>query len=210
MYNQKIRKMKKFILVLFAVIISSGAFAQFSWGLKAGATSNNFDLKSVQSGGQYTIAAAKEASWGFHGGAFVRLSFLGVMVQPEVLFSMAENNLLVEDAGVETLKSQKFNKLDIPVMLGIKLGPARLMAGPAASILLGSDSNLIDDAEELYKSATFGYQAGIGVDILKKITLDVRYEGGLSKFGESVTVGGETFELDGRSNAIILSAGIMF
>ena len=202
--------MKKLVLILLTVIISTGAFAQFSWGLKAGAASSNFDLKSVQSGTQYTIKAAEEASWGFHGGVFVRLSMLGFMIQPEVLFSMAENNMYVSDVTGDELKSQKFNKLDIPLMLGVKLGPVRLMGGPAASVMLNSTSDLIDDAENLYKSATIGYQAGIGVDILKKITLDVRYEGGLNKFGDEVTVGGETFNLDGRSNAIILSAGIMF
>lgn len=203
--------MKKTILILFAVLISTGTFAQFSWGLKAGATSNNFKLKDqLNIGAQQTIDAAKEASWGFHGGVFVRLSMLGLMIQPEIIFSMAENNMLVTDAGIEEIKSQKFNKLDIPILLGVKLGPVRLMGGPAASVMISSASDLFEDAENLYKSATFGYQAGVGVDILKKITLDVRYEGGLSNFGDEITIGQETFTLDGRNNAIILSAGIMF
>ncbi len=205
--------MKKIILVFLTVIISSGAFAQFSWGIKAGATSNNFKLEDPLSiNTQQTISAAKEAAWGFHGGAFVRISMLGLMIQPELIFSMAENNMIVTDvnSGAEELKSQKFNKLDVPVMLGVKIGPLRLMGGPAASVMISSASDLLDNAENLYKSATFGYQAGLGVDILKKITLDVRYEGGLNNFGDEITVGGETFALDGRTNAIIVSAGIMF
>ena len=203
--------MKKLILILFAVILSSGAFAQFSWGLKAGATSNNFKLEEpLNINTQQTIDAVKQASWGFHGGAFVRLSMLGIMIQPEVIFSMAENNMLVTDAGIEEIRSQKFNKLDIPVLLGVKLGPVRLMAGPAASVMISSASDLIENAENLYKAATFGYQAGVGVDILKKITLDVRYEGGLNNFGDEITIGQETFTLDGRNNAILISAGILF
>ena len=202
--------MKKSILILLAVILSSGAFAQFSWGLKAGATSNNFKLDDINIDAQQTIEAAKQASWGFHGGAFFRLSMLGIMIQPEILFSMAENNMLVTDTGVEEIRSQKFNKLDIPVLLGVKLGPVRLMAGPAASVMLSSTSDLWDNAENLYKSATLGYQAGVGLDILKKITLDVRYEGGLNNFGDEITIGQETFTLDGRNNAILISAGIMF
>ncbi len=202
--------MKKSILILLAVILSSGAFAQFSWGLKAGATSNNFKLEDINIDTQQTIEAAGDASWGFHGGVFVRLSMLGIMIQPEVIFSMAENNMLVNDMGIEEIRSQKFNKLDIPVLLGVKLGPVRLMAGPAASVMLSSTSDLWDNAENLYKSATFGYQAGVGVDILKKITLDVRYEGGLNNFGDEITIGQETFTLDGRNNAILISAGIMF
>ena len=204
-------KMKKSILIIFALILSTGAFAQFDWGLKVGASSNNFDLESVQSGADYTLQAAEEASWGFHGGAFFRLSMFGLILQPEILFSTAENNIEVDGPDTaDEIKSQKFNKLDVPILLGVRLGPVRIMGGPAASVMLSSTSDLFDNAENVYKAATFGYQAGIGVDIAKKITLDVRYEGGLSNYGDEVTVGGETFTLDGRSNAIILSAGIMF
>ncbi|MDX2415524.1 MAG: porin family protein [Bacteroidales bacterium] len=201
--------MKKILLVLIAVALSAGAFAQFSWGLKAGASSNTFKMDPLTATAGTALAAAEEAAWGFHGGAFVRISMLGLMVQPELLFSMAENNIMVEDAGVETIKSQKFSKLDIPVMLGIKLGPARIMAGPAASVMLSSTDE-ISDVEDLAKRATFGYQAGLGVDLLGKLTLDVRYEGGLNSFGNEIEIAGETLNLDGRANAIILSVGIMF
>ncbi|MFP4487976.1 MAG: porin family protein [Bacteroidales bacterium] len=203
--------MKKLVLILFAAIISSGAFAQFSWGLKAGASSNNFKLEDpVNVTAQQTISSAETASWGFHGGAFIRISALGLMVQPEFLFSMSENNMIVTEDGVGDLKSQKFSKLDVPVLLGIKLGPMRLMAGPAASVMLGSDSDFFADAEDLYNAATFGYQAGVGIDLMKKITIDVRYEGGLNRFGDEVKVGTETVTLDGRANAVVVSAGIMF
>lgn len=200
--------MKKLFLILLTVLFSTGAFAQLSFGIKAGASTNNFNMDQV---GDATtaLAAAEEATWGFHGGAFVRISFLGLMVQPELLFSMAENNLLVTENGVEEIRSQKFNKLDVPIMLGVKLGPIRVMGGPAASVMLSSDTEF-SDANELYKAATFGYQAGVGVDLFKKLTLDVRYEGGLSNFGEEITVGSETFTLDSRTNAIVLSAGIIF
>lgn len=203
--------MKKIIFVLLTVTISSGAFAQLSWGLKGGVSSNNFtmDPLTITSTSQ-VLDAAEEAAWGFHGGLFVRVSMLGFMIQPEVLFATAENNILVEDAGIETIKSQKFNKVDIPLMLGIKLGPARLMAGPAASIMISSTSDLIGNADDLYKQATFGYQAGIGLDLLGKVTLDARYEGGLNNFGDEIEVDGETFQLDGRSSAFLFSIGIMF
>ena len=205
--------MKKLVLILFTVLLSTGAFAQLSFGIKAGASTNNFNMDkitSVSGSGSAAVAAAKDASWGFHGGAFVRISFLGLMIQPEVLFSTAENNLLITQDGLaDVIKSQKFNKLDIPILLGVKLGPVRVMAGPAASVMLSSDSDF-SDADELYRKATFGYQAGLGVDLFQKLTLDVRYEGGLSNYGKEVTVGSETFTLDGRTNAIVLSAGFIF
>lgn len=203
--------MKKILLVLIAVLLSSGAFAQFSWGIKGGASSNTFELSEATfDSGNSALEAAKEATWGFHAGAFVRLSMLGFLIQPEVLFSMSENNITVTEDAVSDIKSQKFNRLDVPLMLGIKLGPARLMAGPVASVVISSPGDLLSDAENLYKQATFGGQAGLGIDIAKKLTLDVRYEFGLNNFGNEFTVGSETVQLDGRANAIVLSAGLMF
>ena len=72
---------------------------------------------------------------------------------------------------------------------------------------------LVDDPdfESLYKGATFGYQAGIGLDLFKKLTIDARYGGSLSeKFGDAVTIGGQTFALDQRQPSFIVSLGLMF
>jgi hypothetical protein len=93
------------------------------------------------------------------------------------------------------------------------LGPLRLNAGPAASIQIGSPKALIDDPkfEQMYKGAVWGYQAGLGLDILNKITLDARYAGGLGeKFGDAVTISGQDFQLDYSQKSFLLSVGIMF
>jgi len=108
---------------------------------------------------------------------------------------------------------QTFNKLEVPVLVGFKLGPIRLNAGPAAAIQIGSPKALIDDPdfENMYRGATFGYQAGLGFDLFKKLTFDARYGGSLSgKFGDAVTIGGQTFQLDQRQPSFILSVGLMF
>ena len=63
----------------------------------------------------------------------------------------------------------------------------------------------------MYNNLTFGYQAGIGVDIIKRITLDLRYEGSLQKYQTQIeNVAGTKFTLDDRPNAFLLSVGIMF
>jgi len=45
-------------------------------------------------------------------------------------------------------------------MLGLKLGPVRLNAGPAASLLINSPKDLINhpDFKNMYSRMTFGYQ----------------------------------------------------
>lgn len=205
--------MKKIFLVLIAVALSSGAFAQFSWGLKAGATSNNFSIDVTDISSSATMEAVEDASWGFHGGAFFRFSVLGILIQPEVLFSMTSNDLMITDAAnpAGIVKTQDFKRLDVPLMIGVKLGPARIMAGPVASVALGSPKELFTNTEDLYKGATFGGQAGIGFDLFKKITLDVRYEFGLSNFGDEFVIDGVPFTLEqNKANAIVISAGVMF
>ena len=106
----------------------------------------------------------------------------------------------------------EFKKLDIPVLVGFKFGPARVNAGPVASIIIDSKADLIETAgyEEKFKGASFGYQAGVGLDLLKTISLDIRYEGNLSKLGDGVNIEGNDFEFDSRNPQFIFSLGIFF
>jgi opacity protein-like surface antigen len=98
-------------------------------------------------------------------------------------------------------------------MLGLKVGPLRLNAGPSARLLINSPKDLIDDPDfkAMYNKLTFGYQAGIGVDIIKRLTLDLRYEGSLQKYQTQIqNLAGDKFNLDDRPNAFLFSVGIMF
>lgn len=208
--------MKKIIFLVAAMMLSAPLFSQFNWGVKFGASTNNLSIDQSlnTTSGQVILEQAKEATYGFHGGVFARLSLLGIYVQPEILFATSENKIKITDVGetVAEIRSQKFNKIDIPVMLGFKLGPLRINGGPAATIMLSSPKELFEaqNYESLYKSATFGYQAGVGVDIFNKLTLDLRYEGNLNQFGNELTIGSQTFELDQRSSAFSLSLGFIF
>ncbi len=97
--------------------------------------------------------------------------------------------------------------------MGFKLGPVRLNAGPSASLLINSPKDLIDDPdfESMYSKMTIGYQAGIGIDVLKTLTIDMRYEGSLKKYQNQIeNITGTTFNLDDRANAFLLSIGLMF
>ncbi len=205
--------MKKLIVLLFAFLLAFPAFSQVNLGIKAGAATSTVPTYDLSSGSN-NIEALKDAAWGFHAGVFLRLSLLGVYLQPEVVFASNtyEYNVTQGSNPTELLK-QTFNRLDIPVLLGLKIGPIRINAGPAAAIQIGTPKALIEDPdfESLYKGATFGYQAGIGFDLFKKLTIDARYGGSLSeKFGDAVTIGGQTFALDQRQPSFIVSLGLMF
>jgi hypothetical protein len=203
--------MKKLMLIGVAIILSAPAFSQIKFGIKAGAETTTVPTYQLGNG-EATIDALKDASWGYHAGIFLRFNLGLIYLQPEAVFASTSFDYNVSTTTLPELRTQKFNRLSIPVLLGLKLGPLRLNAGPAASIMIGSPSALIDDPnfKNMYKSAVYGYQAGVGVDI-GNLTLDARYAGSLGeKYGDSVTIDGQTFKLDYGQSSLLLSIGIMF
>jgi len=204
--------MKKLLVLILAVFITLPAISQLNLGIKLGATTTTVPSYNISTGTN-NIEALKNAAWGFQGGAFLRLGLGPIFVQPEVVFATNSYEYNVTTvSGTDVLK-QKYNRLEVPVLVGIKLGPLHVNAGPSATIQIGSPKALIDDPdfEGMYRSATFGYTAGVGVDLFKKITLDARYNGSLSgEFGDAVTIGSQTFNLDSRQPSFTLSVGLMF
>jgi hypothetical protein len=212
--------MKKLLAILFTVLITLPALSQLNWGIKAGLSTTSItmaDAKSITSGGTtYTIDKLKGANYGIQFGAFARLKIAMLYIQPELLFSTRSNEYTLSKANSLTdsiTVKQNFNKLDIPVMLGLKFGPLRVNAGPVGSLRIGSPKNLVNDPDfkAMYAQMTFGYQAGIGLDIFKKLTLDVRYEGSLKKYQNQIeNTAGTKFNLDDRPNSFLFSVGLMF
>lgn len=204
--------MKKISVIILLMLIAVPVFSQIKFGIKAGAETTKVPTYDISTGTN-DIVALKDASWGFHGGIFMRLKLLALFVQPELVFASNTYDYTVNTATLTEVKSQTFNRVSIPVLVGLKLGPMRINAGPAASIQIGSPKALIDDPnfEQMYKGAVWGFQAGLGLDILNKITLDARYAGGLGdKFGDAVTIKGQDFQLDYSQKSFLLSVGIMF
>ncbi len=214
--------MKKHILILMMFAgMTGGLMAQsISFGLKGGLNYSKLkfdEVSNITSGAATYNLMQDESFQGFHIGVMSRLKVFNLFVQPELLFNTSGGKVLVEEVkagGNETtLKQIKYNKLDLPVMVGMKFGPARINLGPVASVVLSSNSELADivpDLETTSKGATFGYQAGVGLDILNKITFDLRYEGGLSKIGDKLTVGGTDYAFDSRDSKFLVSVGFLF
>ena len=212
--------MKKLSVILFVLLFSVPAFSQFlKSGIKFGAESSTAPEYNI-SLGEWNIEAMKNASWGFHGGMFTRIKIFFLYVQPEVVFASNSFDYTVRHPSggllggfLSETKSQKFNRLSIPLLVGIKSGPLRINVGPAANIQIGSPKTLIDEPnfKDMYKGAVWGFQAGVGLDILKKLTLDARYAGSLGgKFGDSITIGSQNFKLDHGQKSFLLSIGLMF
>ena len=192
----------------------------FSFGVKGGLNYSKLNFDKIQSltvdDNKYSLQC-DEAFQGFHIGIQTRINLFNVFIQPELVFNTAGGKVLVNDlAGgttFEGVKSIKYNKIDLPILVGFKFGPMRVGAGPVASAILSSSSELdeiIPDLKTVSKGATLGYQLGAGIDLFKHFTIDYRYEGGLSKWGDKLTVGGNDYAFDSRNNMHLFSVGVMF
>ena len=195
--------MKKLILTLALAVIGFSASAQFTLGPRITLTSNNLDLRE-----EVANVKAGDAEFGFQYGIFARIKVpvIGLYVQPELLFSKSESTITSGAQDVDL----SFNRVDVPVMIGGQIGPLRINAGPSFSFLTSAESDVagaVLDIKDNYSNTTVGFQAGIGVDILKFV-IDLKYEGSFSeRFGDAITVAGNSFATDERASQIVLGIG---
>ena len=77
-------------------------------------------------------------------------------------------------------------------------------------------ANTTTDQEFNPKSISWGLQAGLGVDVLKRFTLDINYNFGLSKMFKKLneTQLGETFDFSNidntKQNMFMVTVGVKF
>jgi len=166
---------------------------------------NDFDALSVK---------LQDASPEYQVGAFARVSLLGLYVQPEVLVSTATATYLYEnmtDGSTGTAEERYFN-LEVPVMAGIKFGPFRVQGGPVYRMNLAGTSDLkdIEGLGRKFSDASLGFQGGVGLDLGKKIVLDLKYETAIPTLNDEVTFLGQTHTLNQHSGQLIGSLGISF
>lgn len=216
--------MKKIFAIIFCLATWQVATAQdASFGIKVGLATNSVNLEVenqvTADGTNYQISAG-DTKVGFLAGFMGRVSFGGLLLMPELYFSSTTNNYELSTGGVSAAvqdADQTLVKLDIPVLVGYKFGPMRVNAGPVgtfilseengiAGVLLGANAANVDEGT---KGFTFGFQAGIGIDI-SKLAIDLRYEGNLSQLAEGLTVGGTEYQFDSRQRQIMLSVGVLF
>jgi hypothetical protein len=129
-----------------------------------------------------------------------------LFIQPEVLVSTKGGSfeIIKNDQAVPVTQTVnvKYSNIDVPLLVGLKAGPIRILGGPVTSFRIG-DNQKLRDAFKQYTSnfndamaqATFGYQFGAGLDI-GGVSLDVRKEGAFTNLA-SFQVNGTP--VDGKS-----------
>lgn len=162
--------MKKTLLIAvlllwgFLAVAQTGSGFGFKGGINYAGNGNFFNSaeNAIQS---------PDRNLGYHFGIFGKLGNT-FFVRPELVYTST-----VSDYNEGDLR---LNKLDVPVLLGIKvIGPLNIFAGPAFEYILNSkfDGVTIDDIENDF---TVGLNIGAGLN-LGKLGIDVRYERGFNQ-----------------------------
>ncbi len=230
---------KKVLLLLALCCMSQAAFPQVRFGLRAGIISPDLNINDqlqFQNGKNQPALFAtsiEERQLGFQAGLMVQIELpeVPIMIIPELLFTSVRNEVNVSasvlsssQATVSRLATEQFSRVDLPVLAALKLGPLRVQAGPVASFVLSENGDVFDAFDELsseisaaaslegqeVSNITVGYQAGLGINILNKLALDVLYEGSLSKISDGITIGGVSGTFDQRVEQFVFKAGLLF
>ncbi len=205
---------KQVIWALALSIVPFFTHAQVQFGVRAGLSTPNLDKETIDQNG--LNLAILDANYGFHLGLFSRFP-LGekLYLQPELLFNSNTVDFNVTDMSeglVNTVLNEKYQNLDIPFMLGYKIGPLRLEAGPVGHVFIASKSELDDELstyDQRFNDFNLGYQTGVGLDIWR-LLVDVRYEGSFSNFGEHMQVGGEQIRFSQNPSRWVMTVGLAF
>jgi hypothetical protein len=207
--------MKKIVFLLVLVILCFQSFARNAKvGIKGGLYFSTLPGDISANIDNSTLFALHESNTGYHFGLVGSFVFPGFFVQPEILFTGTGHYMQFQSEDVpqsEEFFTQRFQHLSVPILMGMKVGPVKIGAGPVFSVLLNqfNDSDRFSDITMNIKDSTVGYQLGIGLQF-GSILLEGRYESNLSKFGDGVSVGGQLFEFDLRPRQTILSIGLLF
>lgn len=205
-----------FVSLLF---ICQLACAQFSFGARVGVSTSDISGKDLnilsENGTENLRLALADAKYGIHAGLIFQFKGSRWSIQPEVHFNSNKVDFEVEDINdpmaSTIIKEESYQYLDIPILLGLHLGPLHFQGGPVGHVFLSSTTELndLEGYEQDFESLTVGYQVGGGLDIWN-ITLDVRYEGNFTGFGEHIQFFDRQYELDDSPSRWLFSLGFYF
>jgi len=210
--------MKKLIFIAVAAffLVQTSNAQLFNWGIKGGIGFSSLsinDITGISDGTDVYDLVTGDGVMGYHVGVQTRINIAMIYVQPEIYWNAGGGTLeQVMDGGTTEILEVKFNRIDVPLLVGAKLGPVRLNIGPVGSYVINetNEGSTGDFDYELYVDAmNWGWQGGIGVD-LSKLSVDVRYEGSLSDLSDSLPDALQEYNMDPRPSQWIISLGYWF
>ena len=199
--------MNKILLFVSLTLLPACVFAQgFQFGIKGGVNLSklsfgNFVSTGTNANGSPSVSVdgqtfrnnlntSLDSRTGTSFGVYARIGS-NLFIQPELLYSTRAGSFDVIRNGQTETVTVKTTTFDVPVLLGIKGGPIRVVAGPVASFRI-NDNQSLGQAVKQYTNGTlndawsqayYGYQVGGGLDI-GSFGLDVRYQGNITDIAQ--------------------------
>lgn len=199
--------MKKILLFASLLFAPALSFSQgFQLGIKGGInlstlTFGNFVSTGTNANGSPTVSvdgqtfrdnlkASLDSKMGSSFGVYMRFG-QHLFIQPELLYSTRSGSFDVIRNGQTETSTVRTTSFDVPLLLGLKGGPLRIVAGPVASFRISENQSLgqaiqhytSGSLNDAWSQAYYGYQVGGGLDI-GSLGLDVRYQGNLTDIAQ--------------------------
>lgn len=175
--------MKKISLVIILMVMSVAGFCQVqvAVGIKGGPNFANINTES-------TLGENYKSRTGFHAGAFTLFKFTKVGIQPEILFSQQGTTVEFNSQNLE----QNYSYINIPIMLKLyTVAGINLQAGPQFGFVskaevetLVNNVKVTSDVKDELKGSDLSLALGAGWDLPFGLTIDARYNLGLSKIND--------------------------
>lgn len=176
--------MKKLLFITLALFGSAhmaAAQAQVALGLKGGLNLAKLDIKSG--------ASNIDNRTGFHAGAFGLIKLTKIGIQPEILYSKQGSKFTYNGGTTPSQIEANFDYINVPILLklylaaglNLQLGPQFAFASTSEIVQTVGTTKTTTDAKKLFdKKSDLAVAVGAGWDLPFGLTIDARYNIGLS------------------------------
>nr|WP_297307404.1 porin family protein [uncultured Flavobacterium sp.] len=193
------------ILSMFAIVGSTQAQG-FSIGPKVGA--NFSSIKGVEN---------IKSKTGYYVGAFAEINFTdNFSIQPEVLYTAQGGKFSSVSIPEGSLESDVTNSyVSVPVMFKYRLiAGLAVEVGPKFDFLTKSQTKLHKlkiDSKDAYQSFNLGLGVGLSYRLPLGLSIDARYNIGLSKLNKDISIAGTPSSGDNLKNDVFqIGVGFRF
>jgi hypothetical protein len=176
--------MKKNIITLLLLCIGITSYSQGLLNVKLG-VKGGMNISKLKFHTHSHIS--QESGIGYYAGLWSRIGNAGTHLQAE-LYVSDKNSRMVSVSKHEN--NVKFTSLDMPILLGARIGETglRVNTGPVFTLFLDQDQKFEDtapiDFRNKFKKRAISWQFGAGFDV-GRFGVEGRYETSVSKISEA-------------------------
>lgn len=206
--------MKRIVLLLVGTLLTCwAADAQLlGFGARVGIGTGSYEFDSVSIEGG-SLESAGDRVGGYQAALFMRLSIPGFLfIQPEMQLSQREYVFGIKYPSLpKEYKDIVTYRLDVPLLVGFKLGNLRLFGGPvwrigARQYSKGGQTPF----DVVFNDNDIAAMGGVGVEF-DGVILEVRYTSYLEQTSSEVMVAGERQNLRvNHDGTVQINFGVLF